>query len=42
MDGFENDRRSLRAKLNVDRREMLAASLAAGSLPPCAPSRRRP
>lgn len=28
MDGFENDRRSLRAKLDVDRREMLAASLA--------------
>jgi carboxymethylenebutenolidase len=30
MDGFENDRRSLRAKLDVDRREMLAASLATG------------
>ena len=30
MDGFESDRRSLRAKLNVDRREMLAASLATG------------
>jgi len=30
MDGFENDRRSLRAKLTVDRREMLTASLAAG------------
>ena len=30
MDGFESDRRSLRAKLDVDRREMLAASLAAG------------
>ena len=30
MDGFESDRRSLRAKLNVDRREMLTVSLAAG------------
>ncbi len=30
MDGFEDDRRSLRAKLSVDRREMLAASLAVG------------
>ena len=30
MDGFESDRRSLRAKLDVDRREMLAASLAVG------------
>lgn len=30
MDGFENDRRSLRAKLDVDRREMLAASLSVG------------
>ena len=30
MDGFENDRRSLRGKETVDRREMLAASLAAG------------
>ncbi len=30
MDGFENDRRSLRGKAAVDRREMLTASLAAG------------
>jgi carboxymethylenebutenolidase len=30
MDGFESDRRSLHAKLNVDRREMLTVSLAAG------------
>jgi carboxymethylenebutenolidase len=30
MDGFENDRRSLRGKTNVDRREMLTAGLAAG------------
>ena len=30
MDGFENDRRSLRGKETVDRREMLAASLAVG------------
>jgi carboxymethylenebutenolidase len=30
MDGFEDDRRSLSAKLDFDRREMLAASLAAG------------
>jgi carboxymethylenebutenolidase len=30
MDGFENDRRSLRGKETVDRREMLTASLAAG------------
>ena len=30
MDGFENDRRSLRGKTDVDRREMLAASLAVG------------
>ena len=30
MDGFENDRRSLRAKMDLDRRELLAASLAAG------------
>ena len=30
MDGFENDRRSLRGKDTVDRREMLTASLAAG------------
>jgi carboxymethylenebutenolidase len=30
MDGFENDRRSLRATLDVDRRKMLAASLAVG------------
>jgi dienelactone hydrolase family protein len=30
MDGFESDRRSLRAKLNVGRREMLTVSLAAG------------
>lgn len=30
MDGFENDRRSLRAKPDVDRREMLAASLSVG------------
>jgi carboxymethylenebutenolidase len=30
MDGFENDRRSLRGKVNVDRREMLTASLAVG------------
>ena len=30
MDDFENDRRSLRGKAAVDRREMLTASLAAG------------
>jgi carboxymethylenebutenolidase len=30
MDGFESDRRSLRAKLKIDRREMLTASLATG------------
>jgi carboxymethylenebutenolidase len=30
MDGFENDRRSLGAKRDVDRREMLTASLAVG------------
>jgi carboxymethylenebutenolidase len=30
MDSFENDRRSLAARLDLDRREMLAASLAAG------------
>jgi carboxymethylenebutenolidase len=30
MDGFDNDRRSLRGKERVDRREMLTASLAVG------------
>jgi hypothetical protein len=30
MDGFENDRRSLKAKVDLDRRELLAASLAVG------------